>query len=75
MVCKSLFPLGQITRDGWQDKTLAPKSAHYTGCISTLPDLRLCSLCQAQHDKELFLLQSSVSDPRSGKNSDNDLQM
>lgn len=75
MACKSLFPLGQITRVGWQDKAIAPKSAHCTSCISTLLDLSLGSLCQAQRDEELFLLQSSVSDPRSGKNYSTLLQM
>lgn len=75
MVCKFLFPLGQITREGWQDKAIAPKSAHCTSCISSPLDLSLGSMCQVRRDEELFLLQSSVSDPRSGKNYSTVLQM
>jgi len=55
-VYKSPFPLGQITRQGWQDKAIPPKSAHCTSCISTLLDPSLGSLCKAQRDEELFLL-------------------
>lgn len=75
MVCKAPFPSGQITRKGWQGKVIAPKSALCTICISTFLDFSLCSLCQAQRDEELFLLQSSVSDPRSGKNYNTELHM
>lgn len=66
---------GQITRAGWQDKAISPKSTHCTSCISTPLDPSLGFLGQAQHDADLFLLRSSASDPRSGNSYSTTLQM